>query len=233
MGRYYDRWEGTQYYSGVTTDKNMLGVVCMVLGLGILSRFLETVRSVPRRNGKILAVGTLLGMNLWLLSITKSSTSLGCFLVGGTLIYFLNRFPQSRPAMVHLSVAGISLVGLAAYAFPSALAFFVHAAGRETTLTGRTELWNDLLAMGTNPWVGTGFESFFLGPRLDILWAKHWWRPNEAHNGYLETYLSWFGADGHVVCDRISQCFECLSPRSQVREPEAGIHSYCPYLQPH
>src|SRR5439155_19424970 len=25
LGRYYDRWEGTQFYSGVATDKNMLG----------------------------------------------------------------------------------------------------------------------------------------------------------------------------------------------------------------
>ena len=55
--------------------------------------------------------------------------------------------------------------------------------GRNTTLTGRTELWGDLLDMVTNPWMGTGFESFFLGDRLDILWAKYWWHPNEAHNG--------------------------------------------------
>jgi O-antigen ligase len=34
-----------------------------------------------------------------------------------------------------------------------------------------------------------GFEAFWLGARLDILWEKWWWRPIQAHNGYLELYL--------------------------------------------
>ncbi len=39
--------------------------------------------------------------------------------------------------------------------------------------------------------VGAGFESFWLGRRLDTLWAKWWWLPKpQAHNGYLETYLN-------------------------------------------
>ena len=44
--------------------------------------------------------------------------------------------------------------------------------------------------MHTNPIVGTGFESFWLGDRLKQLAGIFFFIPNEAHNGYLETYLT-------------------------------------------
>jgi O-antigen ligase len=52
-----------------------------------------------------------------------------------------------------------------------------------------------LLSLVQNPWVGTGFESFWLGPRLQTIWKLYWWHPNEAHNGYLEVFLNigWVG----------------------------------------
>ena len=63
------------------------------------------------------------------------------------------------------------------------------ALGRGSTLSGRTELWAKLLGMHTNPILVTGFESFWLGdlkPLTDIFFFT----PDEAHNGYLETYLT-------------------------------------------
>ena len=68
----------------------------------------------------------------------------------------------------------------------------------ESTLAGRAELWQELLAMHTNPIIGVGFESFWLGDRLATLAENHWWHPTEAHNGYLETYLS-MGIVGLVI----------------------------------
>ena len=49
--------------------------------------------------------------------------------------------------------------------------------------------------MVQNPMLGTGFGSFWLGPRIAKLWAIYWWHPNESHNGYLENYLNlgWTG----------------------------------------
>lgn len=47
-----------------------------------------------------------------------------------------------------------------------------------------------MLSMHTNPIIGTGYESFWLGPRLDYFWTNSGMgRLNEAHNGYLEVYL--------------------------------------------
>ena len=67
--------------------------------------------------------------------------------------------------------------------------------GRDPSLTDRTVVWADVLAMQDRPLFGFGFESFWLGSRLDTLWEKWWWRPNQAHNGYIETYLN-LGAIG-------------------------------------
>ena len=67
--------------------------------------------------------------------------------------------------------------------------------GRNPTLTDRTEVWSVILNQAGNPWVGTGFESFWLGPRLDRIWSIYSWHPGEAHNGYIEIYLNlgWTG----------------------------------------
>jgi len=67
--------------------------------------------------------------------------------------------------------------------------------GRNPTLTGRTEIWSQVLPLNTNPLFGAGYESFWLGDRLKQVWSLYWWHPNEAHNGYLEVYLNlgWIG----------------------------------------
>jgi exopolysaccharide production protein ExoQ len=189
MGRYWDRWEGGTYYSGVTPDKNMLGCLCLVVGFGIVARFVESLRETPRVARKTIAVGVVLALTLWLLYISDSATSTVCFLIGSALIV-LSVWRGGRPAVVHVMVGGMMVVGAGALLLPSAFVFFVEALGRDPTLTGRTELWTTLLDLNTSPWLGAGFESFFLGERLEILWDKYWWRPNQAHNGFLDVYLS-------------------------------------------
>jgi len=62
--------------------------------------------------------------------------------------------------------------------------------GRDATLTGRTDLWNILLREPINPLVGTGYQSFWLSDAAQRLWETHPFHPNQAHNGYLETYLN-------------------------------------------
>jgi O-antigen ligase len=89
--------------------------------------------------------------------------------------------------IVHLLVLSALIVaGVALFAG----AGLVEALGRDSTLTGRTDLWKLLLSVNQNPWLGAGFESFWLGDRLHRIWDMLPWRANEAHNGYLEVYLN-------------------------------------------
>jgi exopolysaccharide production protein ExoQ len=193
LARYYDRWDGKAYYIGVSSDKNMLGGVCLIMGLGMLWRFIdawsETSDPADRRR-RMLVTGSILAMMLWIFQLANSATSFGCFMLGAALIVTLNLFRYQRPAVVHLIVAGIVLAPVCVYFAPDLLEFLVHSMGRNMTFSGRTDLWGDLLRIDTDPLLGTGFESFFLGERLEYLWNKYWWHPNEAHNGFLETYLT-------------------------------------------
>ena len=52
-----------------------------------------------------------------------------------------------------------------------------------------------MLALHTNPLLGTGYESFWLGSRLQFVWDATEQGILQAHNGYLEIYinLGWVG----------------------------------------
>jgi exopolysaccharide production protein ExoQ len=71
----------------------------------------------------------------------------------------------------------------------------IQEAGRDSTLTGRTELWDVVLHMDPRPIFGHGFESFWLGDRLKTLQSLWYWKPTQSHNGYIEIYLNlgWVG----------------------------------------
>lgn len=196
IGRAYSNsWE--YMFRGVTDHKNSLGAVCLVLGLGFLWRFLDhwQDKTDVHRRRHLIADTVVLSITVWLLSVANSATSSVCFVSGVVLILACRvRMVRRRPAVLHLMI--LALVALPAYT-----AYFqrdlVTAVGRNPTLTGRTDLWKQCLSISGNPLVGTGFESFWLGWRIQKIWE---WNPgirlNEAHNGYLEMYLQlgWCGA---------------------------------------
>lgn len=100
-----------------------------------------------------------------------------------------------RMRRVHLSVVGV--VFIAAFAlFIDTKGNLVEALGRDPTLTGRTRVWEASLAQVQHSLVGAGFESFWMGARLQRIWdAINQPGIQEAHNGYLEVYLNlgWIG----------------------------------------
>jgi len=195
-GGRYER-TGKSYYTGVTSNKNTLGVICLCLGLGTLWRFLAVYQG---REGtghirRIIANGVILAMVVWLFYLIDSVTALCTFLMASALLLVMNfRAVMRRPAVVHLLVASMVAVS-ASVVFLSFNPEALHAMGRNSTLTDRTDLWAQLLSMVRNPLFGTGFESFWLGPRLEEVWRLVPWRPLQAHDGYLEVYLNlgWTG----------------------------------------
>ena len=197
LGRVYNRWTWEAYFTGVSTDKNGLGGICMIVGLASLWRLIDDSRrhAGPAPKGPFLAHSVVLAMVIWLLGKADSSTAVACFLLGAMLIVMTARLVGREPARVHTLVATIAMVVLLGAVFPNGYTYVVQALGRNTTLTGRTEIWDDLFRMDVNPLVGTGFESFWLGDRADYLANKYYFHPNQAHNGYIEMYvnLGWIG----------------------------------------
>jgi exopolysaccharide production protein ExoQ len=197
LGRGYHPWTWTPYYTGVTTNKNELGRLCLVLGLGIVWRLLTALRGEqgPARRRHLLAFGTCLAMAAWLLWMAGSMTSTSCFVMAGALMLATNVPVVARkPWIVHAMVFAMLAVSVATL-FLDTGSGILATMGRDPTLTGRTGIWKLVLGMAANPLIGTGFESFWLGKRLDKMWSIYWWHPRESHNGYLEMYLSlgWLG----------------------------------------
>lgn len=197
MGSSYDPSDRVTMYTGVTTFKNTLGVVCLFAGLGALWSLIGAYRNreLENRPRHLLAQGVVVAMAVWLIVKADSMTSLSCFALAGAVMAgsAMPRLSRSRGALMGMvcGAVGISLFAL----FMDSAGILVHSLGRNATLTGRTHIWAAVLAQHTNPLIGTGFESFWMGDRLQSVGDMSQQGIEEAHNGYLEVYgnLGWLG----------------------------------------
>jgi O-antigen ligase len=197
LGRNFSKSFG-QMYTGVTMFKNELGTICLVFGLVSLWSFLGYYedRKTPHRTQHMAAHAIVVAMAVFLCKTADSMTSLACFLLASAImILCTRRWFARRPHSLHALVGGCIVVSLFAL-FLDESGVLVHALGRNASLTGRTAVWQAVLSMHTNPIVGTGFQSFWSGNRLEEA-GRLVNSPGiqEAHNGYIELYLNlgWVG----------------------------------------
>jgi exopolysaccharide production protein ExoQ len=197
LGTAYSPEDGVMMYFGVTTFKNLLGMISMVFGLASVWSFVGAYedRTMPNRTRHMIAHAVTVGTAIWLIVRADSMTSLSClFLAGAVMVLVSQRWVIRRPggALIIVSAA----IGLPLFAlFINTVGTLVHSLGRNSTLTGRTSIWKAVLSMHTNPVIGTGFESFWLGNRLQAVWNMSVKGIQEAHNGFIELYLNlgWAG----------------------------------------
>ncbi len=198
LGSEYDPVTGVTYFIGVTTQKNALGLTSMVCGLGALWLILCAYeeRRGRERVRHLIAYVTILLTALWLIQKCDSMTSFSCLVIAGAvMVVTTNPWVSQHSKNVHLLVAGAVAVAVFA-AFIDESGGLLHMLGRNATLTGRTDIWKAVLFLDPNPFFGTGYESFWLGNRLQRVWEIIGYRGvAEAHNGYLETYINmgWVG----------------------------------------
>jgi exopolysaccharide production protein ExoQ len=190
LGRGFSPWGGAET-NGIAIGKNMLGADCLILGYFFFWYWLQirqTERSRWRRHELWLAVGFLVGI-WWLFSQAHSATSLTCVIVGILVLVFVGiRFINKN--LIGTYLLGALVILVIAEAVFGISAHFSESLGRGSDFSDRTPLWRSLLGLHTNPILGTGFESFWLGKRPLQLEGIFYFIPNEAHNGYLETYLT-------------------------------------------
>ena len=191
LGRSFDITGGRMYWTGVTANKNTLGMLCMLIALGSVWQLLDEWGK-SRRRGPLLAHGLMLASAAYVLNQADSATSKSCLIIGSGLIVAIRFFPFTRkPAILHSMV-------IAAVAVPVMAVFtgnLLQSVGRNSTLTGRTELWSIILSQPVDRIFGAGYESFWLGPRLQTIWKLSHQPPVQAHNGYIEILinLGWVG----------------------------------------
>jgi exopolysaccharide production protein ExoQ len=200
LGRGYDP-DGGPMNTGVTTNKNTLGMIVFLVSIGALwnVRALLMDKEASNRTRRLLAQGTLLTFGIVLLQMAHSATSIACFVLGGGLILATGlRSMRIRPGRVHALCLGIVLGGGLTFLL-GGQSIVTGALGRNSSLTGRTDIWKASLAAADNPIIGTGFESFWntnvekVARGLPGYWEIH--NLVSAHNGYIQIYLDlgWIG----------------------------------------
>ena len=195
LGVMYNRWTGDIMWVGVTTQKNALGRLCLISAFFLIwtftRRWKKTDVAVGRHQTKIDVI--LLIMTLWLLrgpSQWAASATAIYSLSAGLITFFAlfwirkHRIQLGVSTWVAIVACIIGLGIITPFAGGSTITGFTSAVGRDSTLTGRTEIWASLLPdLMRQPLLGAGFGSFWT-PKMIF---TH--QIGEAHNGYLEVLL--------------------------------------------
>lgn len=193
-GYAYGVVDGSYAFTGAFASKNQLGYFC---SLTIL--FSGAVLMVYRARLAWRAIaGLTCGFALVLLAMSDSATSIlslafaACILAASLGLALLT--PRTRTAAIAVLVfGGLALGATALYlgAFDATLAAF----GKDTTLTGRTYLWQEGIAQGhENPLAGLGYYAFWTHgrPGAEALWEQFYIASRTGfhfHNTLIEAYV--------------------------------------------
>ncbi len=178
---------GTRVWSGIMTHKNDLGPACAFAILFFMWRICK------REKKHILSDLILLLLSIYLIIRSNSATAIAILLLGIVLFLFLYFYSYSTKRIK--LVALLLTIFLGSFLvwrdlLNEVLSPIYFILGRDPSITGRVPLWNDLIQIGNRRLLfGSGYENFWLTNFIHI-WPKYTFRPNNAHNGYLDIYLN-------------------------------------------
>src|SRR5262249_21003350 len=127
------------------------------------------VKGVKR---SILTKGFVFVLVLYLIWIIDSKTALMCFLLANVLITLMRVSRGFRKPVLATSIVVAMIASCYCVLFLGMGSGALETLGRNSDLTGRTEIWALLLQLVKNPWLGTGYEDFWMGERLEIFAQK-------------------------------------------------------------
>jgi O-antigen ligase len=174
-------------WSGVFPHKNALGRASLLASL----LFVFAARAFPRRR---ILYWTFCLLNVVLIVGANSKTALVSFVLLMLLLVVFTglRAHATLYGGVAFALVGTSLLG-AAFVTTN-LGPISESLGRDATLTGRTELWTDVLhEIARKPILGFGWSGFWTGaddgPARYVL-ERNLWHPPDAHNALLELLVN-------------------------------------------
>jgi exopolysaccharide production protein ExoQ len=221
---------GMEMWIGATPQKNVLGQVAMVAAIYFLFEVFRNPRS-----RRVLVFGAFLLMAGWLLKgspSSRSNTSMLGFVLGVSLLVGLTVlrskivYIQRHPGVVLLGLALLfgALQLIQAAGDVSFLTTAIEASGRDATLTGRTDLWTDLLRIAAErPLLGVGYGAFWIG-NTHNLWDVHLWKPTQGHNGYLDVYLELGGVGVALLVCLIIASFRAVMALMVTNVEQGMLH---------
>lgn len=172
-------------WQGIFLHKNALG---RILVLTALISFLET--KVKSRYSYLGLIGLSLSTLLLFGSTSQSSLFIFAFMFVSIAIYQLCQWCYKHDRAIYISTVFLTIfLGIMLLLNREMI---LELMGRDSTLTGRTQLWNALLdKIWVRPWLGYGYGAFWQSTSkeyLDVWKAINWTAPH-GHNGFLDLWL--------------------------------------------
>jgi len=184
-------YDGSISNAGICFGKNGLGQCALAATLLAAIPIISDLR-----RGMVFENISMLSLALIILMLSHSSTSLVVCVVVLAILILIRAFATIN--VIH--AGGIALFTVimlvASFALAESLTpnfsiadYVIESLGKDSTLTGRTELWADVWKLSSErPVLGHGTGSFWVG---DVGVSKpimetYYWPPNQAHNGYLD-----------------------------------------------
>ncbi len=174
-------------WRGVYLHKNMLGIQ---MSLSTIFFLAATSSNCMKRYRGLLMF--FLAISLFLVIASQSTTNIvaSFALITAFLAFRILRLKMDfliPVVLLAILFLGISLMLL----LPQTEALF-NVFGKDTTLTGRDELWYYLWELiKERPFFGYGYEAFWKDSNnYSLLWQLIGWSAPHAHNGLLEVFLS-------------------------------------------
>ncbi|HEY6514350.1 MAG TPA: O-antigen ligase family protein [Burkholderiaceae bacterium] len=193
-------------WHGLTNHKNSFGALaCITLILWFHAGLSGEVRPPAAWLGGAVAAASLV--------LSRSSTAMATTVFVMLLVFGLMRGPRALrpywPYLIGLLVAMFLLYTLATLRLIPGLGTLVASIAlltdKDTTLTGRTEIWSIMLDhIDYHPLLGTGYAAYWTaGPvagteSFAFMWRMGAFYPGSAHNGYIDIAndLGWVGLFG-------------------------------------
>jgi exopolysaccharide production protein ExoQ len=204
-GRDYHPWEDTVVWTGVATQKNGLGVLCLFSAFFLIWSFIRRWQSRAAQNTRyqtridaIILIVIIYLMGGPQHSFSYSVTSNVSLILGLSLLFGFHWMKKKGTVigqkLAMIIVALIIVYGtLTPFIGKLIVADISSTFGRDATLTGRNKIWADLRPLATRrPMLGYGFGGFWTTE------AIHNTRIGSAHNGYLDIVLN-LGFIGHFL----------------------------------
>lgn len=180
-------------WRGFTSHKNTLGQISLIST--ILCYIIYKTEGTTF--GKYIAIFMgIIAVTLLFGAYSSTAILTFLFLIGLSLFLSVDKFFKpigiGRTISTILIISFFLIVISILYFIPEFEKVIPALFGKDTTFSGRTDLWEYLISeIRVNPIIGIGYQAFWVPESRDILflYKSFVWLPNEAHNGYLDIYL--------------------------------------------
>lgn len=184
---------GKDSWRGVFVHKNTLGLNSMIAILVFISLIQFDWKSVRKR--LVWIIGLILSTVCLVKSSSLTSMLISFILVMGFLTLRIAR--SWNKVFLVFVIFSLMIFGSIGALIVQNSRVILNALGRDITLTGRIPLWETLIPVGMERFLGYGYDAFWLGwdgPSAKV-WSSIWWQPTHSHNGFIDIWLElgWVG----------------------------------------